>query len=154
MIQIREATLADIPLITTLFRDTITHVNAKNYSEKQIRVWASAAMDIDAWEKRITTSYFIVAEFKETLVGFAYLSKGNYFEGVFVHREHLGKGFGTKLLRIIESHATAKGHHLIQADVNVTALPFFEDHNYIVQKKYKKNFKGLAFETYMVNKEL
>lgn len=154
MIQIREATLEDIPFITSIFRDTITHVNAKHYSEKQIRVWASEALDIDKWEERIKNSYFIVAELKDTVVGFAYLSKGNYFDGIFVHKDYLRRGFGIKLMRIIESHALSKGHAVIKADVSITALPFFEDQYYIVQKKHKKNYKGMAFENVMVYKEL
>lgn len=154
MIQIRTATLEDIPFITSIFRDTITHINAKHYSEKQIRVWSSGALDIAKWEDRIKNSYFIVAELKETIVGFAYLSKGNYFDGIFVHKDYLRRGYGIKLMRIIESQALAKGHEVIKADVSITALPFFEDQYYIVQKKHKKNYKGLAFENFMVYKEL
>lgn len=154
MIRIREATLEDIPYITILFRDAVQHVNAKHYSEKQIRVWASEALDIEKWENRITNSYFIVAEFKDTIVGFAYLSKGNYFEGIFVHKDYMRKGFAIKLMRIIESQAIAKGHEIIKADVSITALPFFEDQYYIVEKKQSKIYKGMAFTRYMVYKEL
>ncbi|MBO3097626.1 GNAT family N-acetyltransferase [Gelidibacter pelagius] len=154
MIEIREATLEDIPFITTIFRDTITHVNVKDYSEKQIRIWASGALDVDKWEDRIANSYFIVAELKDTIVGFAYLSKGNDFDGLFVHKDYLRRGFGIKLMRIIESQALAKGYEVIKADVSITALPFFEDQYYIVEKKQKKNYKGLAFEIFKVYKEL
>jgi putative acetyltransferase len=154
MIQIRKANLKDIPFITAIFRDTIMHVNAKDYSEKQIRVWASGALDIDKWEDRIENSYFIVAELNDSIVGFAYLSNGNYFDGLFIHKDHLRKGFGIKLMRIIESQALAKGHEVIKADVSITALPFFEDQYYIVEKKQKKNYKGLAFEIFKVYKEL
>ncbi|MBA6152788.1 GNAT family N-acetyltransferase [Gelidibacter maritimus] len=154
MIEIREATLEDIPFITTIFRDTITNVNAKDYSEKQIRQWASGASDIDQWKDRIANSYFIVAELNDTIVGFAYLSKGNYFDGLFVHKDFLRRGFGIKLMRIIESQALAEGYEVIKADVSITALPFFEDQYYIVEKKQKKNYKGLAFEIFKVYKEL
>lgn len=154
MIQIREATLEDIPFITTIFRDSITHINAKDYSEKQIRVWTSGALDIDKWEDRIKNSYFIVAELKDTVVGFAYLTKGNYFDGLYVHKDYLRRGFGVKLMRIIESQALAKGYEVLKADVSITSLPFFEDQYYLVEKKQKKNYKGLAFEIYKVYKEL
>lgn len=154
MIQIREATSNDIPFITAIFRDTIRHVNSKHYSEKQIRVWSSGASDTDIWEERIQNSYFIVAEFKSTVVGFAYLSKGNNFDGIYVHKDYLRRGFGVKLMRIIESQALSNGYEVIKADVSITALPFFEDQYYIVQKKHKKNYKGLAFETFMVYKDL
>ena len=154
MIQIREATLEDIPYITTIFRDTITHVNSKDYSEKQISVWASGALDIEKWEERINNSYFIVAEYKDTIVGFAYLTNGNYFDGLFMHKDYLRRGFGIKLMRIIESQVLSTGYEVIKADVSITALPFFEDQYYKVNKKQKKMYKGLAFENYIVSKEL
>jgi putative acetyltransferase len=34
MTEIRQATLEDIPEITSIFRDTITEINAKDYSEE------------------------------------------------------------------------------------------------------------------------
>lgn len=154
MVQIREATLDDIPFITTLFRDTVTHVNAKDYSDKQIQLWASDALDFPKWEQRIKKSYFIVAEIKDAIVGFAFLSNGHIFDGLFVHKDHLRRGIGIKLMRIIESQALSTGYESIKADVSITALPFFEDQYYTVEKRQKKNYKGLAFENYIVSKEL
>lgn len=87
-IEIRPATLEDIPEITSVYRNTITHINSKHYSEKQITVWASIADDIETWEERINKLYFIVAEIENVIVGFAYLKNGNYFDGLFVHKDY------------------------------------------------------------------
>lgn len=154
MIHIREATLDDIPYITSIFRDTIIHINAKDYSEKQIKVWSSGADDIEKWEERIKNTYFIVAELKDNIVGFAYLTKGCYFDGLFVHKDYQRRGIATKLMQIIESKVIDNGYEVIKSDVSITALPFFEDQYYDVEKKQKKNLKGLAFENYLVSKAL
>ena len=61
---IREATLADIPEITALYRDTVRAINSRDYSEKQIEAWSSGADDTEVWEARIEDLYFIVAEFR------------------------------------------------------------------------------------------
>lgn len=153
-IEIRQATLEDIPYITSLFRDTIIHINSKDYSDKQISVWSSAANDIDKWEDLINTSYFIVAEHRDMIVGFAYLTKGYYFEGMFVHKDFQHKGIGTNLIRIIESQVIDNGYEVIKSDVNITALPFFENEYYDVEKKQMKSFKGMNFENYLVSKVL
>jgi len=153
-IDIRPATLEDIPYITTIFRDTIVHVNSKDYSDKQIRVWSSGANDIENWEERIKNTYFIVAEYRETIVGFAYLTKGYYFDGLFVHKDFQHKGIGTNLMRIIESKVISEGFEIIKSDVSITALPFFENQYYDVEKKQVKNIKGMNFENYLVSKEL
>ncbi|MEO6348777.1 MAG: GNAT family N-acetyltransferase [Aquaticitalea sp.] len=153
-INIRQATLEDIPDITSLFRDTIVHINSRDYSEKQISVWSSGANDIHKWEERIKTSYFIIAEYREMIVGFAYLTKGYYFDGLFVHKDFQHKGVGTHLMRIIESKVISEGFEIIKSDVSITALPFFENQYYDVEKKQMKNFKGMNFENYLVSKEL
>lgn len=153
-IDIRQANLEDLPEITSIFRDTIIHVNAKDYSEKQIRVWASGADDTETWTKRINTFYFIVAEINSVIVGFAYLKNGNYFDGLFVHKDFQRQGIGSKLLRIIESQVMMHEFEVIKSDVSITALPFFDNKYFEVIKKQKKSFKGLVFENYLVEKVL
>lgn len=153
-LKIRQATLEDIPEITSVFRDTIRTINSKDYSEKQIQVWASGANDLAKWEDRIKNNYFIVAENENRIVGFAYLKNGNYFDGLFVHKDYQRQGIAIKLMRIIESKVITNGYEIIKSDVSITALPFFEDQYYIVEKKQKKSFKGLVFENYIVYKEL
>lgn len=153
-IDIRQAVLEDIPYITSLFRDTIVHINSRDYTDKQIRVWSSGADDIEKWTDRIKNSYFIVAEYRDTIVGMAYLTKGYYFEGLFVHKDYQHKGIGTHLMRIIESKVISEGFEIIKSDVSKTALIFFENQYYDVDKKQMKNFKGMNFENYLVSKEL
>ena len=153
-IEIRQATFKDIPEITSIFRDTIIHINSKDYSENQIKVWASGADDIEKWEDRINKLYFIVAEIEDVIVGFAYLKNGNYFDGLFIHKDYQRQGIASKLMRIIESQVMMNGFEIIKSDVSKTALPFFDNKYYEVIKKQRKNFKGLVFENYLVEKEL
>ncbi len=79
-IEIRQATLENIPEITSIFRDTITEINSKDYSEEQIKVWASGADDTGKWKERINKFYFILAEINTNTTGFAYLKNGNYLD--------------------------------------------------------------------------
>ncbi|MEZ4791914.1 MAG: GNAT family N-acetyltransferase [Gelidibacter sp.] len=153
-IDIRQATLEDIPYITSIFRDTIVHINSRDYSDKQIKVWSSGADDIEKWQDRIAKHYFIVAEVNNQIVGFAYLTKGYYLDGLFVHKDFQRRTIASKLLRIVESRVSINGFEIIKSDVSITALPFFDSHFYEVEKKQKKHFKGLVFENYIVYKEL
>lgn len=153
-IEIRQATIEDIPEITTLFRDTVREVNSKHYSDKQIQTWSDGANDTKKWEDRVSNFYFLVAEANDTIVGFAYLKNGNYFDGLFVHKDYQRQGIASKLLRIIESKVMMDGFDEIKSDVSITALPFFEDHYYDVIKKQKKVLKGMTFENYIVSKTL
>ena len=153
-IEIRQATLDDLPEILNLFQETVRAVNSQHYSEQQIQVWSSSANDPKRWQDRIENIYFIVAEKNNSIVGFAYLKDGNYFDGLFVHKDYQRQGIASKLLRIIESKAMMNGFEDIKSDISITALPFFEDHYYNVIKKQKKVFKGMAFENFIVSKQL
>ncbi|MDG5492662.1 GNAT family N-acetyltransferase [Psychroserpens sp. SPM9] len=153
-IEIREATLDDLPEITSIFRDTILAVNSRDYSEAQVKAWSSGANDIEKWEERIKKTYFIVAHVGETIVGFSYLTKGYYLDGLFVHKDFQRRTIASKLLRIMESKVSINGFDTIKSDVSITALDFFDSHFYEVEKKQKKSLKGLVFENYIVYKDL
>ncbi|QDO92558.1 GNAT family N-acetyltransferase [Formosa sediminum] len=153
-ITIRQATPEDVADITTLFRDTIINVNALDYNEKQIAAWASVANDTDIWIERISDFYFIVAERDTEIVGFAYLKKGYYLDGLFVHKDHQRQGIASALLRTIESQVMIEDYPEIRTDVSITALPFFEDRYFDIVKKQKKTFKGMAFQNYIMKKTL
>ncbi|SDS05334.1 GNAT family N-acetyltransferase [Winogradskyella sediminis] len=153
-VEIRPATQEDIPEITALFRATIPHVTSKHFSEKQMNVWASGADDIEAWEKRIQKLYFIVAQIDTNMVGFGYLKNGNFIEGLYVQKDYKRQGIGSKLLRIMESQAMMNDYDVLKSDINKTAIPFFDNRYFEVIKKHKKNYKGVIFENYLVEKNL
>ncbi|WP_299780194.1 GNAT family N-acetyltransferase [uncultured Formosa sp.] len=153
-ITIRQATADDLPEITALFRNTITAVNAKHYNEKQITIWASGANETDIWLERIANFYFIVAKNETEIVGFAYLKKGYYLDGLFVHKDYLRQGVASALLRTMESQVMVEEFPEIRSDISITALPFFENKYYDIVKKQKKNFKGVVFQNYIVKKTL
>ncbi|CDF80243.1 acetyltransferase [Formosa agariphila KMM 3901] len=153
-ISIRQATETDLPEITALFRNTIIHINSKHYNEKQIETWASGADETDLWLERIRDFYFIVAENETEIVGFSYLKKGYYLDGLFVHKDHQREGIASALLRTIESQVMVEEYPEIRSDVSKTALPFFENKYYDIIKKQKKNVKGVVFENYIVKKTL
>ncbi|MBR9847033.1 MAG: GNAT family N-acetyltransferase [Algicola sp.] len=150
----REATQDDLPLITSIYRDTIRAVNSKDYSEAQVEAWSKGADDLKKWRDRIKKFYFLVAEVNDQIVGFCYLKNGYYLENIFVHKDFQRQTIGSKLLRIMESQVLMNGHEVIKSDISTTALDFFDSHFYDVEKKQKISFKGKVFDTYIVFKDL
>ncbi len=153
-IVLRPATPGDLPEITAIFRDTIQTVNAKDYSPEQIRIWASGAENTEKWLERIKTHYFLVAEEAHTIMGWAYLSNGNYFDGLYIHKAHQGKGIASLFLHHFEAKAKGTGYVSMHSDVSLTALPFFKKHGYTVIKKQQKKVKAVVFENFIVEKTL
>ncbi|MGB3607510.1 MAG: GNAT family N-acetyltransferase [Psychroserpens sp.] len=153
-IEIREATLQDLPEITSIFRDTVRSVNSNDYSEKQIKAWSSGADDMDVWKERIENLYFIVAEYRNEIVGFAHIKKGCHLDGLYVHKNYQRQTIGSKLLRIAESHIMAEGYEIINADASITAVDFFDSHYFEQIKKQKKSYKGMGFASSIFSKKL
>ncbi|MBT8271350.1 MAG: GNAT family N-acetyltransferase [Flavobacteriaceae bacterium] len=152
-IVLRKADPDDVFELTTLFRETVSHINSRDYSEEQIKHWISSADDIPKWEKRIKSWYFIVAESGKTIVGFAYLNDGNYFDGLFVHHKYQGKGIATLLADRIEKQAETNGFDSVHSDVSLTARKFFEKRGYTIEALQQKTFRGMIFENYIVSKK-
>lgn len=151
---IREATVEDIPEITALYRDTVRVVNGRDYSEKQIETWCSAADDTEVWEARIQDLYFIVAEFRTQIVGFAHVKKGCHLDGLYVHKNFQRQTIGSKLLRIAESQILSEGYEIINADSSISSVDFFDSHFFDQIKKQKKSFKGMGFQYSIFSKNL
>lgn len=153
-LEIREATLEDLPEITALYRDTVRAINSRDYSEKQIEAWSSGADDTEVWETRINDLYFIVAEFRTQIVGFAHIKKGCHLDGLYVHKNFQRQTIGSKLLRIAESQIMAEGYEIINADSSITSVDFFDSHYFDQIKKQKKSYKGMGFQSSIFSKEL
>jgi len=151
--QIREVTLSDLTKITTAFKDTILQ-STKYYSEKQIDVLIAEANDTSTWETRINDFYFIVAQIEQDIVGFAYLKKGCYLDGLFVSKNFQRQGIATRLLSVIESQVIDNEFEIITSDISKLALPFFENRYFEVIKRQKKQVKGVFFDNLLVSRAL
>lgn len=150
---IRKAEVSDLQQITQLFRSTVREVNSKHYSPEQIEHWASSTDDLPKWRKRIEDWYFIVAE-EDKILGFAYLNDGNYFDALFVHHQHQGKGIASLLADHIEAKAKENGYDTIHSDVSETAKPFFAKRGYTIENLQRKEHRGMIYENYIVSKQI
>ena len=79
----------------------IRNVNIKDYSEEQIKAWASDEYDEDEWSKRIKKMNPYVAEIDGQLVGFADVQEDGYIDHFFCHYKYLGQGVGKILMQYI-----------------------------------------------------
>ena len=86
--------------------------------------------------------------------GKQYLKNGFHLDGIYVHKDFQRRTIGSKLLRIMESRVSVNGYEVLKSDTSITAFPFFDSHYYEVEKRQKKNYKGLAFEYVIVYREL
>lgn len=142
---------ADYEEVAALRRETIQKINARDYEESIIRGWA---------EKR-SPAYFreTAKEFKRwvadengQVIGFSEHGDACEVTRMYVHKDHLRKGVGSKLLKTAESSLIEKGCRSIMIESTITARGFYEKHGYTMIEKFYYEDDGA--EIYRMSKEI
>ena len=149
---IRQAELDDLDAITQLFKETILHINIKDYSQSQVEVWSSGADNTEKWKQRIEQQYFMLAEIENQVVGFASISPDGYLDVFYVHKDFQRQGIAKALLKEIEKQAEFQKNKEITSEVSITALPFFEKNAFKVVKEQRKELEGTIFRNFLMVK--
>jgi len=123
---LRIATLEDLHELSTLYRDTISLVNIKDYNAAQVNAWAGRWTNIAGWTEKITQQHFIVEEIGGVIAGFSSLTTSGHLDMMFVHHKYQGQGIAKRLVNEIVAVATGRGYEQLTSDVSITARPFFE----------------------------
>ncbi|MDO8649159.1 MAG: GNAT family N-acetyltransferase [Candidatus Peregrinibacteria bacterium] len=132
----------DYPEIARLRRQTIRHVNSKDYSEEVIESWSSKIGTKNFRGSAETCKRWVAVE-KEKIIGFCEHTFECEVSRMYVHKEHLRKGVGSRLLEVAEASLKKQGCKEIHIESTVTAKDFYEKNGYIVLEKtlYKGNTK-------------
>ncbi len=148
-IKIRKFKLSDAVSVASLHRNTIRAVNSKDYPPENIRIW-SGRTSAKGFRESASKCFRWVALDQEKIVGFADISKEGKFWGLYVHKNYIRKGIGTKLIQKVEEKAKALGVKRLKVQATLTARTFYKKHGYKVRKKalHKVSHKG---ETVMIS---
>jgi len=156
--EIRLAKDKDCAEIARLHRATIRHINSKDYPKKIIEAW-SGRTNAKRFRDSLSKCKRWVAVENGKIAGFVDHGRSDELWGLYVHRDYIGKGLGSKLLKIAEDSLKKQGAKTIKIESTITARPFYEKHGYKFVKKGlhpvfgdKKN--GLFVDTYIMNKNL
>ena len=150
---IRRAALIDVESIKTLNLNTIQIVNAKDYTNNQIKVWSSFN-DADEWKKIIVIQKFWVVEIETQIVGFGSLTTNGLFDFLYVHHGHQRTSVASLLQEKVEKEARLQGNSKVFASVSITAQPFFLSKGYSILKMERKEVKGEVFVNALMEKFL
>jgi len=153
-ISVREAQVTDIDQIRFLFRDTVRHVNAKDYSAREINVWAEGYKNIEGWKKNLSEQYFLVAQTDTMIVGFASMTDLGLLDYLYIDKNFQRKGVATSLLAAIESRAEKLSLKEITAQVSKTAIPFFESKGFIKTGDVIRRVQDVEFVNAVMTKQL
>ena len=144
----------DLDSILALFYNTVHYINIKDYSPKQINVWAASILNKERWAQLLSKHYTYVAKHDDTIVGFANLTDSSVLEHLYVDKDFQGYGIASLLLQAIEQKAHELGFNEITTESSITAKPFFEKRGFVVIKQQEKITRETSFINYIMKKDL
>src|SRR3989344_2270005 len=119
----------DYPAIARLRRQTIRNVNSKDYSEDVIHNWSAKTGAQDFRESAETCKRWVAVE-NERIIGFCEHTFECEVSRMYVHKDHLRKGVGSRLLEVAEASLLKQGCKEINIESTVTAKEFYEKNGY------------------------
>lgn len=146
---IRKYQPTDCRELTELFYNTVHIVNAQDYTEEQLDVWATGQIDLEQWNQSLQRHYSIVAIDDKITVGFGDIDETGYLDRLYVHADYQGKGIATKICSQLEQ--AVQGNVVTHA--SITARPFFEKRGYRAVKKQQIERQGIFLTNYVMVKE-
>lgn len=154
MVTLRPYRVEDAATLLELFRNTVQQVNSADYSPEQIRAWASDEIVLSDWSKRFEGRLAYVAERDSLPVGFTDMTSHGHIDRFFVSSKHQRCGIGRALLARVIHDAQQLGLHSVNADVSITARPFFEAHRFRVLTQQTVQSRGVDFINFRMERTI
>ena len=153
--KLRELTDEDIPVLQTLFRETVLHVNARDYTREEVEDWASCGDSVEQMKDLLARNDYVAALNEQgEIIGFSSMNAEGYLHSLFVHKDYQQVGVGSLLLSAVEKRAWEYGVSEITSEVSLTARPFFEKRGYEVVKDQKRRANRLELTNFVMRKRL
>lgn len=152
--QLRRYRPEDLPQIVRLFCETIQHINCRDYTGEQVRVWSgrgSALLGKNAFFERL---YTLVAVEGEQVAGYGNIDDTGYLDHLYVHKDYQGRGIATALCDALEGHAALQGIRRIEVHASITARPFFLHRGYRVVQEQQVDVEGVWLTNFVMEKLL
>lgn len=148
---IRKYKSSDCEQLAELFYQTVHNVNAKDYTQEQLDVWATGNVNLEKWNKSFLEHYTIVAINDEIIVGFGDIDKTGYLDRLFVHKDYQKQGIASIMCNELEQ--SVKGNK-ITTYASITAKPFFEQRGYKVIREQQVIRNGISLTNYVMTKSI
>jgi putative acetyltransferase len=134
---------------------TVHAINVRDYTEDQVSAWApETEQALQVIASKLISQRTVGIKECEILIGFGSLTRSFDIDMLYVHKHRQGQGVGTRLLKELENIAAQNGKHAIEADVSLTALPFFERRGYTRLAKQTVVRRGVALENCKMRKKI
>lgn len=154
MITIRNYRQADAPELWQIFYHTIHTINRRDYSEQQVRAWASDEIDPAHWQQRMDSINPYIAEIEQQIVGYTDLQNDGLIDHFFCHHAYQAQGVGRALMQHVFAQAKLRDIHKLHSHVSLTAKPFYQRLGFEQLKQQQMECRGQTLQNFLMGKTL
>jgi putative acetyltransferase len=137
-----------------LSQRSVREVASRDYSPVQLSAWAPATADLRAWSKRLADGGVFVCTRNDHIAGFARIDAEGCVDLLYVHPNCQRQGVARELVEQLVSSAASRWLRRLQAEVSVTARPFFERMGFRVVRPQVVERRGVKFDNFVMDCEL
>lgn len=134
-----------------LFKDTVHTINRRDYTAKQVAIWAPKHIDETAWHESFCEHDTIIALKNSMVVGFIDKQEA-YIDRLYVHKNYQGQGIASKLLEEIEAMVLKDKQKYLQVAVSITAKAFFLNKGYKIIRQQQIERQDEIFINFLMEK--
>lgn len=146
---IRRYRPSDCRYLAELFYQTVHTVNAKDYTDEQLDVWATGYVDMGEWDRTLSDHYTVVAVKDGKIVGFGDMDRAGYLDRLYVHKDYQRQGIAAAICDRLENAVRADK---ILVHASITAKPFFLSRGYREIKEQKVIRQGISLINYVMER--
>ncbi|WP_330372551.1 GNAT family N-acetyltransferase [Metaclostridioides mangenotii] len=110
--------------LAELFYNTVHSINAKDYTEEQLNVWATGIVDLEKWNQSLLSHFLVVAVEDGIIVGFGDIDTTGYLDRLYVHKDYQNQGIATAICDKLE-YIFDVGK--VTTHTSITARPFLRN---------------------------
>lgn len=147
---IREYVSADCDKLAELFYQTVHTVNATDYTEEQLNVWATGNVNLQDWDQSFLKHRTVVAIENNEIAGFGDIDETGYLDRLYTHKDYQRQGIASSICDELER--SVKGKRII-THASITAKRFFQNRGYRVVKEQEVVRQGIALKNYVMEKQ-
>jgi putative acetyltransferase len=154
MTAIRYFTDEDLESVLTLFHETVHGINSRDYSPRQLSVWAPEKPDREQWLRRLSACTTLLAEKDKSLAGFGSLTHDGFLDLLYVHKDLQRQRIGHALVQALLTEAGISNCTAVTTEASITAKPFFRKEGFEIVRTNRRMIRGIEFTNFTMRIKL
>jgi putative acetyltransferase len=148
----RLATIADIPRLKDIFRETVLQLAPSLYSPEQVTAWSLTPDDDRRFTQSILDAHTYLLINNNIIIGFSGLQEDGHIASFYVAPDYTRQGYGTKLLNYVLETATHKQIPRLYTEASFFSYPVFLRCGFTVINMETVNYNNVLFQRYKMEK--